>query len=81
MGRNLMHSPSAHRQLIYELRKSEVPYHTVADAPFDAIVAIAPDSAVQWFNRGAEHMFGHSAEEIIGRSVTLLMPNDTGIFA
>ena len=60
--------------MIYELRKSEARYHTVADAAFDAIVAIAPDGVVQWFNRGAEFMFGHSAEEIIRRSVTLLMP-------
>src|SRR5215218_7798911 len=74
MGRNLMHSPSAHDQLIHKLPKSEARYRTVADAAFDAIVAIARDGVVQWFNRGAERMFGHSAEKIIGQSVTLLMP-------
>jgi diguanylate cyclase (GGDEF)-like protein/PAS domain S-box-containing protein len=74
MGRNLMHSPFAHEQLIHELPKSEARYRTVADAAFDAIVAIAPDGVVQWFNRGSEHMFGYRAEEVIGRPVTLLMP-------
>jgi PAS domain-containing protein len=63
MGRNLIHSTSAHDQLIHELSKSEARYRTVANAAFDAIVAIAPDGVVQWFSRGAEHMFGHSAEK------------------
>src|SRR5215203_3443775 len=74
MGRNLMHSPSTHGLLIRELPKSKARYRTVADAAFDAIVAIAPDGVVQWFNRGAERMFGYRAEEVIGRPVTLLMP-------
>jgi PAS domain S-box-containing protein len=60
--------------LIRELPKSKARYRTVADAAFDAIVAIAPDGVVQWFNRGAERMFGYRAEEVIGRPVTLLMP-------
>ena len=64
----------AHRQLDDELRKSEARYRTVLDAAFDAIVTITPDGTVRWFNRGAEHIFGHSAEEVIGQPVTLLMP-------
>jgi diguanylate cyclase (GGDEF)-like protein/PAS domain S-box-containing protein len=73
-----MHSPSAHDQLIRELPKSEARYRTVADAAFDAIVAIAPDGVVQWFSRGAERMFGYRAEEVIGRPATLLMPERYG---
>src|ERR671916_111923 len=64
----------AHRQLDAELRKSEARYRTVLDAAFDAIVTITPDGIVHWFNRGAERIFGHSAEEIIGQPITLLMP-------
>src|ERR671912_1429896 len=69
-----MHSLSANGQLIHELPMSETRYRTVADAAFDAIVAIAPDGEVLWFNRGAERMFGYRAEEVTGRPVTLLMP-------
>ncbi|MDQ3864056.1 MAG: PAS domain S-box protein, partial [Actinomycetota bacterium] len=65
---------SAHRQLDDELRKSEARYRTVLDAAFDAIVTITPDGVVRWFNRGAERIFGHKAEEAIGQPVTLLMP-------
>src|SRR5918994_483307 len=64
----------AHRQLDEELRKSEARYRTVLDAAFDAIVTITPDGIVRWFNRGAERIFGYGADEVIGRPVTLLMP-------
>src|ERR1044071_5707996 len=62
------------RQLGNELKKSEARYRTVLDAAFDAIVTITPDGIIRWFNRGAEHMFGYEAEEVIGQPVTLLMP-------
>src|SRR5215213_9520554 len=64
----------AHRQLGDELRKSEARYRTVLDAAFDTIVTITPEGIVRWFNRGAEHIFGHKAGEIVGQPVTLLMP-------
>src|SRR5215203_3922290 len=69
-----MRRPIAHGQLSHELRKSEARYRTVLDAAFDAIVTITPDGIVRWFNRGAERIFGHRAEEVIGKPVTLLMP-------
>src|ERR671912_2474683 len=69
-----MHRLFAHRQPDEELRKSEARYHTVLDAAFDAIVTITPEGIVRWFNRGAERIFGHRAEEVIGQPVTLLMP-------
>src|ERR671921_1045873 len=53
---------------------SEARYRTVLDAAFDAIVTITPDGIVRWFNRGAECMFGYTAEEVIGQPVTLLLP-------
>jgi diguanylate cyclase (GGDEF)-like protein/PAS domain S-box-containing protein len=64
----------AHQHRDNELRKSEARYRTVLDAAFDAIVTITPDGIVRWFNRGAERMFGHRSEEVIGQPVTLLMP-------
>jgi diguanylate cyclase (GGDEF)-like protein/PAS domain S-box-containing protein len=65
---------SDHRQVDDKLRKSEARYRTVLDAAFDAIVVITPDGIVRWFNRGAERIFGHCAEEVIRQPVTLLMP-------
>src|ERR687898_1278561 len=69
-----MHRLFAHRQPDEELRKSEARYRTVLDTAFDAIVTITPEGIVRWFNRGAERIFGHRSEEVIGQPVTLLMP-------
>jgi PAS domain S-box-containing protein len=63
-----------HRQAEYKLRKSQARYRTVVDTAFDAIMTITPDAIVRSFNRGAERIFGYRAEEVIGRPVTLLMP-------
>src|SRR5215204_4233585 len=64
----------AHRQPDEELRKSEARYRTLLDAASDAIVTITPAGVVRGSNRGAEHIYGHRAEEVIGQPVTLLMP-------
>ena len=57
-----------------KLRKSQARYRTVVDTAFDAIITITPDAIVRSFNGGAERIFGYRAEEVIGRPVTLLMP-------
>src|SRR5215218_4930862 len=72
--KGLVRVPSLHRQAHDELRKSEARYRTVLDAASDAIITITPDGTIRWFNRGAERIFGHKAKEVIGKPVTLLMP-------
>src|SRR5919107_6165073 len=72
--KDLVLKSTEHRQVEYELRKSQARYRTVVDTAFDAIITITPDAIVRSFNRGAERMFGYRAEKVIGRPVTLLMP-------
>jgi two-component system, LuxR family, sensor kinase FixL len=45
------------------------------DAAVDAIVMIDHRGGLSAFNRSAERMFGYSADEVLGRSVSLLMPS------
>ncbi len=40
----------------------------------DAIVGLTLDGVVTDWNRGAETIFGYSAEEIVGKSISLILP-------
>jgi PAS domain S-box-containing protein len=42
----------------------------------DAIISKNLDGIIQSWNQGAERIFGYSAEEAIGRSITILIPED-----
>ncbi|QIG46986.1 PAS domain S-box protein [Nordella sp. HKS 07] len=42
----------------------------------DAIVAKNLDGIIQSWNRGAENLFGYKAEETVGKSITILIPED-----
>lgn len=57
-----------------ELRKSEARYRAVVNTASDAVITITPDGIIRSFNRGAEHIFGYRAEEVIGQLFTLIMP-------
>jgi len=42
----------------------------------DAIITKGLDSIIRSWNPGAERLFGYTAEEAIGRSITLIFPDD-----
>jgi PAS domain S-box-containing protein len=46
----------------------------VVESSSDAVITKTLDSIVTTWNQGAERMFGYKAEEVVGRSVTLLIP-------
>ena len=46
----------------------------IVDFSTDAILSKDPDCNVTEWNRGAEHMYGYAAAEIIGRPVSMLIP-------
>jgi PAS domain S-box-containing protein len=59
------------RKRIEEIRARLV---SIVESSDDAIISKALDSTITSWNRGAEKMFGFSAEEAIGQSIYLVIP-------
>src|SRR5215467_9379142 len=56
------------------LVESEERYRIVAETAIDAIVTIGEEGEILFANPSAERIFGYSAAEILGLSLTLLVP-------
>lgn len=47
----------------------------IVDHSNDAIIARTPEGAITSWNVGAEHIYGWKADEVVGRSIDLLLPS------
>lgn len=56
------------------LRATEAGHRAVVQSSAEGIVTFDPHGTVLSFNHAAERMFGFTADEIIGRNVSMLMP-------
>ena len=51
-------------------------FRSIVESSDDAIISKSLDSVVTSWNAGAQAMFGYSAEEMLGRPITVLLPPD-----
>jgi len=56
------------------LRESEECFRSVAETASDAIASINIHGNIIFWNHTAETMFGYSADEVVGKPLTLIMP-------
>src|SRR5438874_13044010 len=47
----------------------------IAETASDAIITIDEDSSILFVNRATEKIFGYPRDELIGQSLTMLMPD------
>ena len=59
-----------------ELRDSQNRLSLIVDSSQDAIIGKNLDGIVTHWNKGAEQIYGYSAQEMIGRSISVLAPKE-----
>ena len=59
-----------------QAREQQLEINTVVDSVAEGIMTIDEQSIVESFNAAAAQIFGYRADEVIGQSLTMLMPPD-----
>ena len=54
--------------------RAESEMRAVLDAAVDAVIIIDGRGLIETFNRAAERMFGYTMDEVLGRNISMLMP-------
>jgi PAS domain S-box-containing protein len=70
----------AHEELNRRKNRELWDYQTrlssIVDSSEDAIIGKNLDGIITHWNRGAEHIYGYSADEVVGKSISILAPAD-----
>jgi PAS domain S-box-containing protein len=62
------------KQIEAALRNSERKFRSVAQSATDAVISANKDGNIVYWNNAAEDMFGYAEGDILGKQVTILMP-------
>ncbi|MBI4028149.1 MAG: PAS domain S-box protein [Verrucomicrobia bacterium] len=74
VNRSLEDEIVVRKQVEETLRESEARFRSIAESASEAIVSANADGAIITWNKGAQNLFGYTEKEILGKPLTLLMP-------
>ncbi|MDY6764415.1 MAG: PAS domain S-box protein [Halobacteria archaeon] len=66
----------AQRKSVDGLKRPGEVFHTLVKTVSDVIITIDTDSTVRFVNDAVEEVFGYEKDEVIGESLTMLMPGE-----
>jgi len=73
------HTDITERKIAEEaVRERETRIAAILDTAVDGIVTISDAGTIETFNPAAEKIFGYTAEDVLGRNVSLLMGSEDG---
>jgi PAS domain S-box-containing protein len=59
-----------------EIRSSEMRFRSILDSAHDAIITADSKGMILSWNRAAMVIFGHTAEEVLGKPLTIIVPEE-----
>jgi PAS domain S-box-containing protein len=71
----LWHDITESKRVEAALRESEERFRSVAQSANDAIITAGSNGNIVSWNKGAQTIFGYREEEVLGQSLSLLMPD------
>jgi two-component system sensor kinase FixL len=71
----IIHDLTERVQLEDRLRASEARWRSIVESAVDGIIVIDSRGCIEAYNRAAEHLFGYTEAEVIGKNVNVLMPS------
>ncbi|MBA3033014.1 MAG: PAS domain S-box protein [Gammaproteobacteria bacterium] len=74
VARTLQREAEQRKMMGQQLADSEANLRAVIDATADAIIVITPAGLMESVNLAAERIFGYDRAELLGRNVSMLMP-------
>ncbi len=75
VGSQMLKSTSAARRVVADLEAREAHLQSILATVPDAMIVIDEHGTIQSFSATAEHQFGWTPEEAVGRNVSFLMPD------
>lgn len=74
-NRKLQREITQRKEIETALEISQSRFGGILDIASDAIISVDKNQHITLFNQGAEKIFGYTSQEILGKSLTLLLPD------